>query len=49
MHRGFGVLVATVITLEGQPAGTYNDAAAFQIDVGQLQVPLLEETYHRGR
>jgi Carboxypeptidase regulatory-like domain len=27
-------LFATVITLEGQPAGTYNDAAAFQIDMG---------------
>src|SRR5437667_5914398 len=27
-------LFATVVTLEGQPAGTYNDAAAFQIDMG---------------
>jgi hypothetical protein len=27
-------LFATVITLEGQPAGTYNDGAAFQIDMG---------------
>jgi carboxypeptidase family protein len=27
-------LFATVITLEGQPAGTYNDAAAYQIDMG---------------
>jgi Carboxypeptidase regulatory-like domain len=27
-------LFATVITLEGQPAGTYNDASAFQIDMG---------------
>jgi hypothetical protein len=27
-------LFATVITIEGQPAGTYNDAAAFQIDMG---------------
>ena len=27
-------LFATVIQLEGQPAGTYNDGAAFQIDMG---------------
>src|SRR5439155_10613047 len=27
-------LFSTVITLEGQPAGTYNDASAFQIDMG---------------
>ena len=27
-------LFATVITLEGAPAGTYNDASAFQIDMG---------------
>src|SRR5207253_3925687 len=27
-------LFATVIMLEGQPAGTYNDGAAFQIDMG---------------
>jgi len=27
-------LFATVITLEGAPAGTYNDAAAFQINMG---------------
>ena len=27
-------LFSTVIMLEGQPAGTYNDASAFQIDMG---------------
>ncbi len=31
-------LFATVITLEGQPAGTYNDAAAYQIDMGTQTV-----------